>query len=194
MPCAIDFSDVKVERLSEEHDTSRFDCGDEDINDFLRKDALIWQKARIAITRVFTYQGDIIGFYCASADSLRLNQEEKDNEKTINKKRIRELPAVKIGRLGRSVNYKQCYLGKFILEWAIGHIINISKEIGVIYVTVDAYPRRVGWYEKSGFVKNLHKNYSRKEDNVSMRYCLYNLEGIKYKEKNIKESFQSRFT
>ena len=169
----INFNEIQVHRLSHIHDTSNFDCGDNDINDFLKEDALKWQDKRLAVTRIFVYNEEIIGFFCSSADSLKLKTKERKEESKLHEKRIREIPAIKIGRLGRSIKYKNYCLGIFILEWAIGYVLEISKQTGVRFVTVDAYPRKTEWYEKIGFKRNLHKDYNERKD-VSMRYCLYN--------------------
>ena len=36
--------DLKIEMLNQNFDLSNFDCGDEDLNDFLKNDALIEQQ------------------------------------------------------------------------------------------------------------------------------------------------------
>lgn len=152
-----------------------FNCGDDDLNDFLKNDALEWQKKKIASTHIFIYYDEIVGFYCCSADSIRLNEKEKEREHELRQKRIKEVPAIKIGRLARSVNYPEQGLGRFILQWAIGHVLHISENVGIRFVTVDSYPERVSWYEKFGFKRNLHKMYEDSQ-NISLRLCIYSLE------------------
>ena len=168
----IDLSQVRVEKLSKLHNTGSFDCGDEDINDFLKKDALMWQEKKLATTRIFIYNEEIIGFFCCSGDCIKLKTEEKE-EDHLHTKPIKEIPAMKIGRLGRNKKYKKQDIGKNILMWAIGYIQSISENVGIRYVTVDAYPNKAEWHKKHGFKENQHKRY---EDNrnVSMRYDLYN--------------------
>jgi len=82
---------------------------------------------------------------------------------------------MKIGRLGRNKKHKGISIGGEVLKWAIGHIHEISEKTGIRFITVDAYPGKVSWYESFGFVKNQHKDYGDKE-NVSMRYDLHNPE------------------
>lgn len=101
-----------------------------------------------------------------------MDKEEKKGSKLDNKY-IPEYPAVKIGRLGRHKKYKNIKIGGEILMWGIGYIESLSEKLGVRFVTVDAYPKLVKWYEEFGFKRNLHENYDRKI-NVSMRYDLYN--------------------
>lgn len=167
------FDEIKIEKLSRIHDTSKFDCGDEDINEFLKKDALMWQERKLAVTRIFVYNDEIIGFSCTSADSIKLDLEERKNENGLDQKKMKEVPAIKIGRLGRSLKYKDQKVGEFILKWTIGHVLELSDSTGIRFVTVDSYPKKVEWYELFGFKQNLNGHY-KKSKNVSMRFCLLN--------------------
>lgn len=166
----VDFKDVIIEKLSAGLKTDSFDCGDDDINNFLKCDALVYQQKKLAVTLVFHFKEEIIGFFCCSGDSIRLRTKEKEDGKLDNK-RIREFPAVKIGRIGRCRKYRGQKLGEKILDWAIGYIESISEKIGVRFITLDSYPNRVVIYEKTGFKKNLHKDYSKRK-HVSMRFDL----------------------
>ena len=74
---AIDFSEVKAAPLSKIYDLSKFDCGDNDINDFLKNDALPYQEKKIASTTIFIYKDEICGFFSASTDSIKLKPDEK---------------------------------------------------------------------------------------------------------------------
>ncbi len=133
---------------------------------------MIWQEKKISTTFLFFFKEEIIGFFCCSGDSIRLGGKEKKTGK-LDGKPIPEFPAIKIGRLGRDKKIKGKKIGEEILKWAIGYIQELSKRIGVRFITVDAYPNKVSWYEQFGFVKNLHRQYDKKT-HVSMRYDLYN--------------------
>ena len=169
----LDFSQVKAVRLAKYHDLSNFDCGDKDINDFIRDDAITYQENNLATTTIFIYNEEIIGFFSAGADSLKLVQPEKEEHK-VDKKPIREFPAIKIARLGRDVKYKEQEIGKDILKWAIGYILECSKMIAVRFITVDAYHEKFPWYQEFGFKVNLDEHYTKKTQHVSMRYDLFN--------------------
>lgn len=170
---ALDFSLVKTERLAKYHNLSNFNCGDEDINDFIKNDALIYQEKKLATTTLFIYAGEIIGFFSAATDSLKLIPPEKEEHK-IKDKPLKEFPAIKIARLGRDERHEGEKVGTNILKWAIGYILNCSQMIAVRFVTVDAYHNRVSWYESYGFKKNEDKHYIKKTEQVSMRYDLFN--------------------
>ena len=169
----LDFSQVKALPLSRIYDLSNFDCGDKDINNFLKEDALIYQEKKLATTTIFTFDDNIIGFFSIAADSIRLKLVEKENH-NIHNKPISEFPAIKISRIGRDVKYNNQKVGADILRWAIGHILRCSEMAAVRFVTVDAYPDKVKWYEQFSFKPNLDNKYTKKDHHVSMRYDLFN--------------------
>ena len=169
----LDFSQVNAVRLAKYHDLSKFDCGDKDIGDFIRNDALTYQEKNLATTTIFIYKEEIIGFFSAAADSLKLVPPEKE-EHEIASKPIVEFPAIKIARLGRDVRFKNQDVGDNILKWAIGYILECSKMIAVRFVTVDAYVNKVDWYSSFGFKINSDRHYKKKTQHVSMRYDLFN--------------------
>ncbi len=126
----IDFSQVKVERLAKYHNLNNFDCEDEDINDFIKNDAYGYQEKKIAITTVFIYNEEIIGFYSSAADSIKLNESEEILH-SIDDKPIREFPAIKIARVGRDKTYAKMSVGHNILKYAIGQILACSELVGL---------------------------------------------------------------
>jgi hypothetical protein len=171
---AIDVSQIEAVALSEIYDISKFDCGDADINDFLKNDALVHQAERIANTILFVYKNQILGFCSLAADAICLDLDEKiesiPNQGSM--KRYPQYPAVKLARFGRDVKYRDMNIGRdVILRWTIAHVK--SLKVAVRFLTLDAYPKRVAYYEDLGFVRNLHKKYHRtEEDPVSMRLDL----------------------
>jgi hypothetical protein len=75
----IDFSQVKAIGLSKIYDISKFDCGDEDLNDFIKNDAFVYQEKKLTTTILFFYEENLIGFLSIAADSLKLNLDEKES-------------------------------------------------------------------------------------------------------------------
>lgn len=167
----IETKEIRVEKLFKLHKTEDFDCGDYDLNDFLRNDALVYQEKKIAVTFIFSYHEKIIGFFCCSSDAIRLKEEEKKTDNLCGKQ-IHDFPAIKVGRLARDKVFSKQKIGSFILKSAIGYVESLSNSVGVRYVTVDAYPQRAKWYQDHGFVCNLEKKGKKY---ASMRFDLFNL-------------------
>ena len=57
--------------------TIDFDCGDEDLNEFLLKDSFENIKNNLCTIFLCIYEEDVIGFFSLSADSIKINDELK---------------------------------------------------------------------------------------------------------------------
>ena len=97
-------------RLTPQHNLSNFDCGDNDLNEFLKDNALQFTEQRIANTFVLEDEGKIVAYFCLLND--KVSQEESSNNKwkKIKKdfpegKQFSSYPAIKIGRFAVSLDY-----------------------------------------------------------------------------------------
>lgn len=172
---AIKIEDIRVEPLDLRHSLDSFDCGEADINDFLKNDALKGHELKTSRTHLFFYKEKVIGYVTIRNDSLKLKApEEKEEHKGLASKRYREFPAVKIARLGVDKALQQQGIGANIVKWGVGFTLEkIVPITGCRFITIDALPRKVPWYIKQGFKTNQHVDYS-KRDTISMRMDLHN--------------------
>lgn len=165
----IEFNELDVVKLSAGFDLSNFDCGDSDLNSFLKDDALLYQNGSLAITYVCLYKNQIVGYFSFCSDAIRLEVEEKEAMPEP-KRRLGEYPAVKIARLAIHKDFARRGIGTFLVKAAMGKIAGaIIKEIGCRFVTVDAYDQAIDFYIKLGFIQNLSK---KRKTGLSMRYDL----------------------
>lgn len=137
------------------HDTSNFNSIDDDLNDFIKHDALREQGRMLSKTYLFFYDEVIIGFITLSVDSVRAPYLKRaDLEFRHNRTIYTNLPCVLIGRLAVDTNYSGQGVGTYMLNWTVGLIINaICQCVGCRYITVDPIvtPKysAVGFYIKS---------------------------------------------
>ena len=61
------------------------------------------------------------------------------------------MPAIKIGRLAVNNGFQDQKIGNFIIDYLKGWFIDNNKT-GCKFITVDAYRKSLGFYEKCGFV------------------------------------------
>lgn len=162
---------IVVEKLSPLHNTAGFVCGDADLDEFLKKDALEGQNFLNSVTYLFICNGRILGFVTACCDSIKLEKTEKKSHAGLESKQYLEFPAIKIARLAVAMDMEKCGLGSFILNWAVGFVLENIK-VGCRFITVDAYPYRVEWYQNRGFVRNIGNKYKSRQ-NMSLRFDLY---------------------
>jgi GNAT superfamily N-acetyltransferase len=153
MPITLD--DLELVRADPQHDTSQFDCSDDDLNDFVKTDCLDYQKHNLSHTRLAKYRGEVIAFVTLLADSIILETKEKKIWLPFYTK-IVHFPALKIGRLAVHKDYQRQGVGYALLFYCLGiaHRINEELHVGCRFITVDAYEASVSWYLKQGFLLN----------------------------------------
>lgn len=94
---------LKLVRLTEDYPLNSFDCGDEDLNDFLLNDSKEFQKKQIAYTCILEDNGKILAYFCLLNDKISRQDSSNSIWKRIKKefpieKQFSSYPAVKIGR------------------------------------------------------------------------------------------------
>ena len=131
-----------------------FDCGDDDLNEFLLKDSFENLKENLCTIFLCAYEEKIIGFFSLSADSIEINEPLSVKYKNY--------PAIKIGRLGVRKEYQNNGVGSFLLKWINGYCRDINKTIGVRFISVDAYnlEKPLKFYEKNNFIKLIMSEYN----------------------------------
>lgn len=167
------------EKLSPMHDLTKFSCGVDDLDEFLKKDALKQQDNNLNVTYLAVWEDEILGYVSILADKV----ECKKIDKNIPTK-YPDYPAIKIGRLAIDERYKGIGLGNEILASICELINDISQELGVKFITVDAYFRACKFYLKNSFIpKKIHnmKKLKRKakRDNTTSIFMYKSIEKIK---------------
>ncbi len=142
-----------VRRLEEPDSVESFDCGDEALNNYLKRHA--WnnqQKSSIGVTYVAVeelFPGAVIGYFTLAASSVPRD--------SIPKKYVRGLPAydvpmILLARLAVDRRLAGRGLGRALLAEALKVSLNVSEQIGCRCVIVDAYPAAIDWYGRYGFI------------------------------------------
>ena len=115
-----DFSAYKVRKLRDDETIKSFDCGDEDLNDFILNNADAYHKARLTETYVYEHilNGNVIAYFSLANDRISIDDFDNNTEfnrfrrhRFKNEKRIRNYPAVKICRLGIDNGFKGFSIG-----------------------------------------------------------------------------------
>lgn len=148
--------------LSSDLDLSTFDCNHPDLNDFIRNNALNYQKQNLAQTTCILYEDKVVAFYTLACDALYLmNKEKRKSDIPFLKGHYDTYPAIKICRMACINDYKSKRIGSYLIKLIIGKVysLNTDSKIACKFITVDAYPGAEKFYEKQGFVRNQHPNY-----------------------------------
>jgi len=127
-----------------------FDCGNEMINKFVKKN--LKKRVKKNLSRAYVVldnNENFVAFYTLDSFSIT-----KDDFKNIEKPSLPPLvPVVKLGMLGVDKKYQGKGLGKRVLKSAIVKTLEVSKIIGCVGLYLFAEKDAVEFYEKLGFVK-----------------------------------------
>ena len=160
----MDFSEIskryEVRKLSVCEEVKSFDCGDDDLNDFILNEAVAYRKALLAVTYIFEDKEtkQTVAFFSLANDRVSLSDFENKNEfnrfrkgRFVNEKRLRSYPAVKLCRLGVDKSLKGQQIGTILLRFIKSYFV-IDNKTGCRFVTVDAYANAIPFYMRNGFV------------------------------------------
>jgi GNAT superfamily N-acetyltransferase len=142
---------MQVRPLTGDHDRQGFDCGRQELNDWL------WQVARQhqdkGLSKTFVAVREeaptrICGYYALTLAEL----ESRHLPQAWRKKLPRHIPGVRLGRLAVDRQYQGKGLGELLLIDALTRAQRIYAEAGGIGLFVDALDERAaGYYLNFGF-------------------------------------------
>lgn len=154
-------------------------CGEEDLDDFFHNDAEKYDKALICKTYKFVANQDekkILGLVGLSNDAIRF-ESNKQLRKIPNDKRLRSFPAVKIARLGVLKQLHGAGIGTLMLNF-LKYFFIFENRTACKYITLDAYPDAIKFYEKQNFIAVLEKDGTLTESPKGIRSMFFHLSDI----------------
>lgn len=167
MEC-ISHTDLSIRGLREDDDLASFCSNSDELNDFLKSDALGAQNGLISRTYLCFWKEALAGFVTLTTDTIGYNLVESCNG--IDGYVYQKYPAIKIARLAVDGRFERRGIGQNILLWAIGKADEFSTQIGCRYITVDAKRESIDFYLKYEF-KIIKKHENR--DFPPMYFNLY---------------------
>lgn len=144
---------VEIRLLREGEMLPDLPCGDDDLTAFLRDDAARLHGQGVVTVYVAFLGQALVGYVALLTDSISVSSAERK------KMHLRHddhpaIPAVKIGRLAVHADHQGKGIGTALIRFAVDKALLISESVGCRLLTLDAYPQKVDWYERLGFVRN----------------------------------------
>lgn len=142
-----------IRRLEESDEVGNFDCGDEPLNNYLKRHA--WnnqEKSAIGVTYVAVDEGArraVLGYFTLAMASVP--------REVFPKKYVRglppyDLPLILLARLAVDQRFAGRGLGHALISEAFRISLRVADEVGCRCLITDAYRDRVSWYARYGFV------------------------------------------
>ena len=145
---------VLIRRLEEQDQVEAFDCGDDPLNNYLKRHA--WanqQKSSIGVTYVALDEGApnvVLGYFTLATASVPRD--------AFPKKYVRglppyDLPLILLARLAVDRRFSGKGLGHALISEAFNIALRVADDVGCRCIITDAYRDRTGWYARYGFVR-----------------------------------------
>ena len=166
---------LQLRRLGENDKVAAFDCGDEDLNDFILTDAPLYFRVRLATSYVLedSITGEVFGYFSLAHDRISLTDFPSNSAYNRFRKQFfaqgkmfKSYPALKICRLATSKSCRGEGIGAMIIKTIIASYRKDNKA-GCRFITVDAYLSAVPFYERNGF---LHLTKRDEDEHTRLMY------------------------
>src|SRR3977135_792501 len=144
---------IAIRRLEEGDEVDGFDCRDAALNNYLKRHA--WEnqeKISIGVSYVAVDEAApraVLGYFTLAMASVRRD--------VLPRKYVRgmppyDLPLVLLARLAVGVRVAGRGLGHSLISEAFRISLRAADEVGCRCIVTDAYPDRVNWYARYGFI------------------------------------------
>jgi GNAT superfamily N-acetyltransferase len=127
-------------------------------NEYLHNVACTYNEIGVSKTYLAMNAGACVGFITLAGDAIELYQKERPDGVALPR-----LPALKIAQLAVDLGARGRGVAKELVAFALLIARQVRGQIGCVYLSVDAKPDVVGFYEKLGFKKNKAEIRRRKE-------------------------------
>src|SRR5438309_5150304 len=142
-----------IRRLEAADEVENFDCGDEPLNNYLKRHA--WsnqEKILIGVSYVAVDEGAsraVLGYFTLATASVPRD--------AFPKKYVRglppyDLPLILLARLAVDRRFAGKGLGHALISEAFKIALRVADAVGCRCIITDAYRDRVDWYARYGFI------------------------------------------
>ena len=145
---------TKPKLLDKTHELENFDCGNIDLNDYLKKYAAQNIKKDAAKTFISTLKDSnkVIAYYTLVAGSVNPKEAPDRVKKGLPKYPI---PTILIAKFAVDINFQGKGLGKHLLKDSFLRILQASEAVGIRAVHVNAKDEKAtNFYKKYDFIES----------------------------------------
>jgi GNAT superfamily N-acetyltransferase len=139
----------RIEKLRRDHPIDAFDCGQEDLNSWLRKHALQNQGAGAAQTYVGLASDVVIGYYSLAVGQIEYNDAPERLRKGLARHPV---PIMLLARLAVDKNWQKKGVGRALLRDAVLRTMQAAEIAGIRALAVHAKDEQARrYYEQFDF-------------------------------------------
>jgi len=140
---------VTIRRMEEFDEVANFDCGDEPLNNYLKRHA--WtnqQKISIGVTYIAVDESapsTVLGYFTLATSSV---PRERFPKKFVRGLPPYDLPLILLARLAVDRRFSGRGLGHALISEALKITVRVADEVGCRCIVTD----KTGWYARYGFI------------------------------------------
>ena len=144
---------IVIRRLEEPDEVENFDCGDEPLNNYLKRHA--WnnqEKSSLGVSYVAIEEvapRAVLGYFTLAMASVT---REAFPTKYVRGLPPYDLPLILLARLAVDRRFAGRGLGHALISEAFRISLRVADEVGCRCIVTDAYRDRISWYARYGFV------------------------------------------
>ena len=174
-------AEYEIRKLGLNDCVDQFDCGDEDLNDFIINDAPLYRKTLLAMTYVLEHKDTnrVVAYFSVANDRISIKDFPTNTDfnrfrkhKFVNEKRLKSYPSIKLCRLGIDKSIQGQQIGTFLIDFVSTLFVTDNKS-GCRFLTVDAYAHAIPFYLKNDFTF-----LSSEDENQRTRLMYFDLNDI----------------
>ena len=136
----------------------KFDCGTEELNEFLSRYSLKNDTLGIGKTFIaFDYNDDVVGYFTLATAQVVYGNIPDEYRGKLPKYPI---PSLRIARLAVGKDLQGKGIGKWLLKQAFIKILHVAEITGLYFIIVDAKETSKSFYEHYGFINFKDKELS----------------------------------
>ena len=134
--------------LSSDHDSAQFDCGNDTLNEWLKKRALKNQDSGASRTFVTCMRNRVIGYYALATGGV----DRLTAPGAIARNMPEPIPVIVLGRLAVDIEHQGRRLGVALLKDAMLRTQTLSQNVGIRAILVHAISNEARkFYANHGF-------------------------------------------
>jgi GNAT superfamily N-acetyltransferase len=130
------------------HSLDAFDCGNQTLNQWLKRQAMVNEMSGASRTFVISENRRVIGFYALATGSVR----REDAPGKIKRRMPDPIPVMVLGRLAVDLSWQKRGVGAGLLKDAVLRTLTVSKQAGIRALLVHALSEQArNFYLRYGF-------------------------------------------
>jgi GNAT superfamily N-acetyltransferase len=139
------------QKLTPAHDLSQFECGEPELDDWLRRRALHNEESGASRSYVVCIGRQVVGYYALAAGAVA----HGDAPGRVRRNMPNPVPVMVIGRLAVDRRFQGCGIGSALVRDAVLRTVQAAEIAGIRAILVHAISERAKqFYENLGFIES----------------------------------------